>query len=120
MSATIPYARPIPALLETRGIAQIIRIMRYVGQWQGNGLWMRCAEPTEIVHLGIIYPSTANDLDALPEGERIEKSVTLFWRLEFEMDDRLHYAGEEYRVIHVEPWQAYGYNKAIAQVTHGG
>ena len=81
----VPYAEPIPALLETPGVAQPIMIERYTGAWANNGLWQRADKPTVITRRGIIYPSSADDLAALPEGERTEKSITLYWRLGFQV-----------------------------------
>ena len=116
----VPYAQPIPALLETPGVTQKITICRYAGAWVGDGLWQQTDEAEVITHQGIMYPSTADELQALLEGERTVKSLTLYWRFPFAMDDRLCYGGEEYRIVKVEPWMAYGYNKAIAQVIQLG
>ncbi len=117
MSATIlPYAQPIPALLAEPGCTQKIALNRRAGAWVGDGVWLDDAEATVVTGRGIVYPSTADDLAALPEGERVNKSLTLYWAKTFLMNDRIEYDGEEYRVVKVEPFTKYGYNKAIAQV----
>jgi hypothetical protein len=114
----LPYANPIPGELQNPGVAQTIRLERRVGQWLGNGVWEEDAEASIITGRGIVYPSTTDDLVALPEGERTVKSLTLYWPKKFHMNDRLMYGGEEYRIIHIAPWQKYGYQMAIAQVQH--
>ena len=116
----VPYAQPIPALLETPGIAQPIVVVRYSGAWMGNGLWQPDDEAKQIRGRGVVYPTTADELEALPEGERLVRSITLLWSKRFEKNDRVQHSGEEYRVVRVEPWTAYGYNKAIAQVVQLG
>ena len=118
MSATniLPYAQPIPALLAEPGCTQKITLSRRAGEWVGDGVWQDDAEATVVVGRGIVYPSSADDLAVLPEGERTIKSLTLYWSKTFEMNDRVDYDGEEYRVVKVEPCTKYGYNKAIAQV----
>lgn len=115
-AAILPYAQPIPALLQEPGCTQKITLSRRVGAWVGDGVWQDDAEATVVSGRGIVYPSTNDDLAALPEGERIIKSLTLYWAKTFEMNDRIDYDGEEYRVVKVEPYTKYGYNKAIAQV----
>jgi hypothetical protein len=115
--STLPFASPIPAALLEPGCAQTIQLVRPSGVWLGNGLWQPDGNTQVITGQGILYPSTADDLLALPEGERIVKSITLYWTPKFVMKDRVMYAGEEYHVVRVEPWPQYGYYKAIAQVS---
>ena len=114
---TVPYAAPIPHELLNPGVSQPITVLRVTGNWLGNGLWNPNDKATTINGRGILYPTTADELQALPEGERIRKSITLFWPDVFMIDDRIQYGGEEYRVVLVDPWQNFGYNRAIAQVT---
>lgn len=118
MSTTtiLPYAQPIPALLSEPGCTQPISLKRREGAYVGAGVWKDDASVTTVNGRGIVYPSTSDDLAALPEGERTIKSLTLYWRLTFAMNDRIQYDGEEYRVVKIEPFTRYGYNKAIAQV----
>lgn len=114
---TVPYANPIPLELLNPGVSQEITLRRQRGVWMGNGLWQGDdGEPDKITGRGIIYPTTADELRALPEGERITKAVTIYWSQTFQPNDRLEYEGEEYRVVHVDPWQKFGYNRAVAQV----
>jgi hypothetical protein len=113
----VPYARPIPGGLLNLGVSLPICLKRRRGAWIGNGLWQDDASETVINGRGIVYPSTNDDLLALPEGERIRKSLTLYWPNRFEMNDRIQHDGEQWRVIFVAPWLHYGYHMAIAQVT---
>jgi hypothetical protein len=113
----VPYAYPIPGNLIDPGVAMPITVLRRTGEWLGNGLWSPDdGSPATITGSGILYPSTPDELQALPEGERVAKSITLYWPAAFEIDDRIQYNGEEYRVIFVDPWNIYGYNRAIAKV----
>jgi hypothetical protein len=112
----VPYASPIPRELLNPGVSQPIRIERREGAWVGEGIWQDDASVAFVTGRGFIYPSTTDDLLALPEGERITKSLTLFWPKQFQMNDRVEYEGEEYRVVHIAPWQKYGFQMAIAQV----
>lgn len=121
MNGILPYAAPIPAELMNPGVSQPIQLTRMSGQWMGNGIWQEDdGDPTTITGRGIVYPSNPDDLAALPEGERTIKSLTLYWPQAFQMNDRIDYDGEEYRVVRIEPWKPYGYNKAIAQVKQLG
>lgn len=114
---TVPYATPIPSGLTDPGVAVNITVVRHSGEWAGNGIWQEDnGDPITLTGAGIIHPTTANELRALPEGQRETKSLTLFWPQQFVMDDRIQYGGEEYRVIMVDPYDDYGYNRAIAQV----
>jgi hypothetical protein len=113
----LPIANPIPGELANPLVSLPITILRTRGVWMGNGVWkMDDGEPDKIEGRGIVYPTTPDELNALPEGERITKAITLFWSQTFHLNDRVEYEGEEYRVIHVDPWQKFAYNRAIAQV----
>jgi len=113
----LPYGNPIPVELLNPGVSQKITMLRQRGVWTGNGLWQSDGDgKDEITGRGIIYPTTPDELRALPEGERITKAVTIYWSQTFHHNDRVEYEGEEYRVIHVDPWQKFGYNRAVAQV----
>jgi len=121
MIGILPFATPIPAELVNPGASQPIRLRRMKGQWVGNGIWQEDdGAPVTITGRGIVYPSSPDDLLALPEGERINKSLTLYWPQKFQMNDRIDYDGEEYRVVRVDPWSPYGYHRAIAQVKQLG
>ena len=117
--SVVPYAAPIPAELMNPGVSLPITVLRVTGEWMGNGLWNPTETAKTINGRGIVYPTTADELQALPEGERIRKSITAYWPDVFVIDDRILYDGEEYRVVLCDPWENFGYNRAIAQVTHG-
>jgi hypothetical protein len=113
----VPFSDPIPMELLEPGVSQEITMRRQRGVWTGNGLWQSDdGEPYKITGRGIIYPTTPDELRALAEGERITKAITIFWSQTFHHNDRIEYEGEEYRVIYVDPWQKFAYNRAIAQV----
>ena len=113
----VPFSNPIPGQLMNPGAAQLIHLQRRKGQWLGNGLWSPDdGAPQLITGMGIMYPTTANELQALPEGERIVKAITLYWPQTFQIDDLVDYCGEQYRVVLADPWTSYGYNRAIARV----
>lgn len=114
---TVPYAAPIPSGLTDPGVALPISLVRHSGKWVGNGVWAEDnGNPVTVNGSGIIHPTTADELRALPEGQRVLKSITLFWPQGFVLDDRIQYGGEEYRVVLVDPYTNYGYNRAVAQV----
>jgi hypothetical protein len=112
----VPFANPIPGQLMNPGAAQPITVLRLGGNWMGNGVWNPNATAQTITGTGIVYPTTPNELQALPEGERVAKAITLYWPGTFEMDDRVEWCGEEYRVVFLDPWTSYGYNRAIARL----
>ena len=113
---TVPYASPIPGGLVDPGVALPISVTRTTGQFIGNGVWQSAGSPETINGRGILYPTTADELRALPEGERVTKSITCYWALPFALGDLIVYGGENYRVVYRDPWTNYGYNRAIAQV----
>jgi len=117
----IPLTKRIPSLLRDTKISQTIIVDRPAGtgSYNDDGVFVGETYMT-ITDKGVVTPSSMDDLLALPEGQRTEKSITLYWPQLFLVDDRVEYGGDEYRVVQAGTWQPYSYCKAIAQVNQTG
>lgn len=102
-------------------LCQSFTVSRSSGQF-GAGGWMENA-PTSLTLLGVITPSTADELQQVPEGDRVTGAMTFYSTvILFETHDDsqsgtsdiLTWRGQKYRIVRVFPYEDYGYNKAVA------
>jgi hypothetical protein len=93
------------------------------GSWQ-LGQWV---DATIIVPcFGIIQPSTPEELEQVPEGDRVKGAMSFHSEcVLFEthtngpndanagISDIINWRGQNYRLVKVFPWEDFGYYKAI-------
>lgn len=102
-------------------MAQPFVISRDAGAWQA-GVWV--PNPQDVPSYGIIQPSTPEELEMLPEGDRVKGAFTFhssnaIYHTGVNNDgvestsDIIAWHGQNYRIVFVAPWQDFGYYKAI-------
>ena len=95
--------------------------------WRSSGSWIAgvWTENTKesIEMSGVVTPSTAKDLQMLPEGDRITESKTFHSTdkiyttrngVDAGTSDQIEYKGELFKVMSAKDYMDYGYNKAVA------
>ena len=94
-------------------------IERKTGTWS-NGIYT-LGEPTVINRNGAIQPSSNDELQFLPEGERQNNAISIWCNQEIRMGDGVGinsdvivYNGGRYKVQFMQDWSANGYWFAIA------
>ena len=104
--------------------AQDFKIMRSSGGSWKAGVWVNAVET--VCGYGVIQPATAEELDQVPEGDRV-KGMLSFHSEEplFEThtkssndkfagtSDIICHREQKYRLVKVFPWEDFGYYKAI-------
>lgn len=94
-------------------------ILRRTGKWY-NGRFNAATSKT-IQATGIMVPPTAEQLATLPEGERRKGAVAIYSETQMHLTegediaDDVTWLGEQYKVIHVDRWDEYGFWIAYAQ-----
>lgn len=93
------------------------------GSWQ-LGKWVNAT--ITVPTFGIIQPSTPEELEQVPEGDRVKGALSFHSEtVLFEthtnapndpnagISDIIAWRGQSYRLIKVFPWEDFGYYKAI-------
>jgi hypothetical protein len=100
--------------------SQAFTIVRSTGQFSLGG-WQN--ESTTIPALGVIVPAGSQDLDQVPEGDRVTGAMAIYTQTPLYrthatptpgLSDLIVWRGEEYRIAHVFPYQDFGFYKAVA------
>lgn len=74
---------------------------------------------TPLPSYGIIKPAKANELEQIPEGDRITGAITvhstdqIFETNQGGLSDTVNWSGQNYKVSKVWPWNDFGYWKAL-------
>ena len=100
--------------------AQEFTVRRRKGKWQGGR--MEVVEDTTLTPTGIIQPTSAEDLQYFPEGERRKGMITIFTQEKLyltedktsDISDDVIWQGEAYKVIKADRWEDYGYTVGYA------
>lgn len=110
-------------IVNSKNFAQAFTVFRETGSWQ-NGRWISVETPIQMS--GVITAASPNDLNQVPEGDRVTGTMCFYSQQEiFETrandpnvkdgtSDQILWNGYRYRVSSVMPWSDYGYYKAIA------
>ena len=99
--------------------AQEFTVRRRKGKWQGGR--MEVSEDKTFTAIGIIQPTSSEDLQFFPEGERRKGMITIYTQEILHLTegenitDDVTWQSEAYKVIRVDRWQDYGYCVAYAQ-----
>ena len=93
------------------------------GSWQA-GKWVN--ETIKVCSYGVIQPSTPEELEQVPEGDRVTGALSfhseqaLFETHTYGPNDKfagtsdiIWHRGQNYRLAKVFPWEDFGYFKAI-------
>lgn len=118
----------IASLIEDPDFAQPFKVFRVTGSWvRGNYE----SEETEVKHYGVILPANAEDMDQIPEGERVSGMMCFYSRKEIfvtrsgedgrnKVSDYIEWRKKRYKIIQVTPYQDYGFVKAFGVSWEGG
>ena len=107
-------------------ICQSFTVYRSSGKF-GEGGWKENA-PQTLTLQGVVYPSTAKELQQVPEGDRVQGMMTFVspsqmfaTHLSGEpgTSDQPEWNGERYRVVQLLPYSDYGAYVAIAARMEG-
>lgn len=99
------------------------------GSWQA-GKWV--TSTIDVCGFGIIQPATAEELDQVPEGDRVKGAMSFHSESPlFEThttgpndkfagtSDIICWRGENYRLVKVWPWSDFGYFHAVGSRISG-
>ncbi|KPV60719.1 hypothetical protein QJ48_04105 [Paenibacillus sp. A3] len=112
-------------IVNSRNFAQLkgFKVYRTTGEWV-RGRFVTTSE-TPIQFQGTITVANADDLQQVPEGDRVTGMMCFYsqqpiyiTRSEGEhsaagISDEIVWQGDRYRIISVNPWQDFGYYKAF-------
>lgn len=107
----------ISFLLDDLDFVTTFQIVKNQGEWQ-DGEYVVSQAASETVS-GVVRATGKDDLEMLPEADRISGSITFWTRKPIDLDltasppPRLRYAGNTYKIMHLENWQDSGYTKMI-------
>lgn len=100
--------------------AQAFTIMRSAGAFS-LGKWIN--QTSNVPGYGIIQPSTAEELEQVPEADRVKGAITIHSSQTLNetdvqsnsaaISDTVTWNNQTYRVVKVWPWQDFGYFKAV-------
>lgn len=102
-------------------VAQAFTIQRDAGAFVA-GVWV--PNPTTVPSYGVIQPSTPEEIDTVPEGDRVTGMFTFHSSNAIyhtgvdeggiaRTSDIIPWHGQNYRIVVVAPWQDFGYYKGI-------
>lgn len=107
----------ISFLLDDPDFVTTFQVIKTSGEWQ-DGEYVVLPTVPETVS-GVVRATGKDDLEMLPEADRISGSITFWTRKPIDLDltasppPRLRYAGNTYKIMHLENWQDSGYTKMI-------
>jgi hypothetical protein len=107
---------------------QELTVFRSNGSWVA-GRWVEETEFSVTLEIRCIaYPSTAKELEMVPEGDRVTGAMTFLTTdplyitqgpPDSRISDKIQWRGELYKIISVLPWADYGYYMAIGERVAG-
>ncbi|KXB19107.1 hypothetical protein B375_0209205 [Xylella fastidiosa 6c] len=107
----------ISALFGNPRFAQRVQVLRCHGQYLADGTWQQ--EYVLDTVLAIIHPVTPDDVQLLPEGERLLPAKKIMSQHVIAHGDLLLYQDTRWRITQLSNWSEYGYYRGIA-VGHDG
>lgn len=112
----------ISFLIEDPDFAQPFIVYRKSGNWK-KGKFIQ--EEKKIKHFGIIQPASTEDIEQLPEGDRVKGVMCFYSRKDIHLtrtgneetssgtSDEIEWRKVRYKIIQVMPYIDYGYVKAF-------
>ena len=92
-------------------------IRRRKGVWE-DGIFVPKNEEIKII--GIVEPTTGEDLKTLPEADKVSGMMTFYTKeavtlgTEEQQSDEIICRGSRYKVVQVQDWSRHGFYKCIA------
>lgn len=92
-------------------------IRRRVGKWEA-GRFIAAPEDTAVT--GIVEPTNGDDLEQLPEGDRVSGMMTFYTKQpvylaqDKRQSDEIIWRGKTYKAQHILDWSRHGFYKVIA------
>ena len=105
----------ISELLADPDFTAPVTLYRSEGEWK-NGKFI--SGETPVVVMGSVQPADDEDVVMTPQGDQIQCDMLLYTASpvyvtrEKGVSDEMEWRGERYRIMGVEEWTNYGYNKA--------
>ena len=109
-----------------RGITESVSVTRIAAGSRTLGRWTDGS--TSVITIdACVQPATDEDMQRLPEGQRIEETISIFTTTELKTvsvdgqtpADRVSYDGEVYEVQSVTPWSEVGGYYHVLAKRHG-
>ena len=104
-------------LLHDPDFCESFVIRRQKGQWK-NGRYQ--VAPEDIKVTGIVEPTSGDDLEQLPEGDRVSGMMTFYTKEQVQLAldpqpaDHIICRGKVYKAVQVLDWSKHGFYKTIA------
>lgn len=95
-------------------------IRRRVGKWEAGRF---VASPEDTAVTGIVEPTNGDDLEQLPEGDRVSGMMTFYTKQpvylaqDKRQSDEIIWRGKTYKAQHILDWSRHGFYKVIAALT---
>lgn len=114
-------------VINSQSFSQPFTILRQSGSF-GAGGWI-VGTPAEVSASGVIYPSTAIEINQVPEGDRVSGMTTFLSSTPFTLShnagtpgtsDRIVWHGDTYKIIQILDFTDYGFNAAVGVRIAGG
>lgn len=92
-------------------------IRRRVGKWEA-GRFVTTPEDTAVN--GIVEPTNGDDLEQVPEGDRVSGMMTFYTKQpvylaqDKQQSDELIWRGKLYKAVQILDWSRHGFYKVIA------
>lgn len=92
-------------------------IRRRIGKWVAGRF---IATPEDTAVTGIVEPTSGDDLEQVPEGDRVSGMMTFYTRQpvylsqDKQQSDELIWRGRVYKAVQVLDWSRHGFYKTIA------
>lgn len=97
-------------------------IRRRIGKWEAGRF---VATPEDTAVTGIVEPTSGDDLEQVPEGDRVSGMMTFYTRQpvylaqDRSQSDELIWRGKSYKTVQVMDWSRHGFYKVIASYVEG-
>ena len=92
-------------------------IRRRVGKWEAGRF---VATPEDPAVNGIVEPTNGDDLEQVPEGDRVSGMMTFYTKQpvylaqDKQQSDELIWRGKLYKAVQILDWSRHGFYKVIA------
>lgn len=92
-------------------------IRRRIGKWEAGRF---IATPEDTAVTGIVEPTNGDDLEQVPEGDRVSGMMTFYTKQPVYLaqvrsqSDELIWRGRVYKAVQILDWSRHGFYKVIA------
>lgn len=108
----------VSRVIRSPRLRQNFNVFRSSGSFQLGGWQEDVQSPPYFIVSGIIYPSSAKEINQVPEADRVQGMMTFLCETELftthasgvaGTSDQIEWRGEKYKLIQNLPWVDYGY-----------